>query len=121
MTLPVGIKLSVKPPEKASMINDLIKSSQRRNESPLPKKAKDLSHAQIMSLSRQASILIMKENQNLDLNEYNPFLNEFQKYSANLFDFGDNNIFKPKEKTNDEILKEKLQRSTQNEYKLTEK
>lgn len=48
-------------------------------------------------------------------------MNEFQKYSASLFDFGENNIFKPKEKTNEEILKEKMQRSTKNEYKLTEK
>lgn len=65
--------------------------------------------------------MILKENQNLDLSKYNPFLHEFQKYSSSLFDFGDNNIFKPKEKTNDEILKEKLSRSTRNEYQLTEK
>lgn len=62
----------------------------------------------------------MKENRNLDLSNYNPFLNEFHKYSANLFDFGENNIFKPKEKTTDEILKEKQQRSTKNEYRKTE-
>lgn len=48
-------------------------------------------------------------------------MNEFQKYSANLFDFGENNIFQQKEKTNEDILKEKLQRSTKNEYENTKK
>lgn len=63
----------------------------------------------------------MKQNDNLDLNNYKPFMNEFQKYSSNLFDFGDTNIFKPKEKPNEEILKDRLKRSTKNEYELIQK
>lgn len=123
LSLPQGVRLSVQPPENKDRINDLIKSSQRRDESPLRTNEvpMQLSRAQLLTLSRQASMLIMKENNNLDLNNYNPFLNEFQKYSSNLFDFGDNNIFKPKEKSHEEIQKERLMRSTQNEYNKTAK
>lgn len=37
--LPEGLRLSVQPPDKASSIHDLIQSSQRRAESPLPRSA----------------------------------------------------------------------------------
>ena len=98
----------------------LENSQQMRDTSPALRQPDKFSNAQLINLSRQASKLIMKENQNLDLSKYNKFLSEFQQYSANLFDFGDNMLFKPQEKTTDEIIKEKLQRSTKNEYIKTE-
>jgi len=69
----------------------------------------------MLSLCKQASKYILKKHNNLDLNDYNQFLGEFQKYSSNMFDFGDNSVFKVAEKSNEEKLNEKLKRSTNNE------
>lgn len=75
----------------------------------------------MLSLCKQASKYIMKQNNNLDLNDYDQFLNEFQKFSSTMFDFGDNSVFKQAEKSNEEKLNDKLKRSTHSEYEKTEK
>ena len=63
----------------------------------------------------------MKQNNNLDLNDYDQFLGEFQKFSSTMFDFGDNSVFKQNEKSNEEKLADKLKRCTKTEYENTEK
>ena len=63
----------------------------------------------------------MKQNNNLDLNDYDQFLGEFQKFSSTMFDFGDNSVFKQAEKSNEEKLNDMLKRSTHSEYDKTEK
>ena len=80
-----------------------------------------ISDAEVLSLCKQASKHIMKQNNNLDLNDYDQFLGEFQKFSSTMFDFGDNSVFKQAEKSNEEKLADKLKRSTNSEYEKTEK
>lgn len=115
-------KLSVQPPRQGSTINDLsdLEGSESATKIAMLNRLK-LSYQEKLSLSREASLMILKENDNLDLEKYEPFMNEFQKYSSNLFDFGDNNIFGVQAKTQEEITKAKLKLSTKQEYEKTEK
>jgi hypothetical protein len=112
----------VQPPRQGSTINDLsdLEGSESATKIAMLNRLK-LSYQEKLSLSREASLMILKENDNLDLEKYEPFMNEFQKYSSNLFDFGDNNIFGVQAKTQEEITKAKLKLSTKQEYEKTEK
>ena len=50
----------------------------------------------------------MQENDNLDLDNYKPFMHDFQKFSVSVFDFGDSGIFKLKDETAHDIIKQRL-------------
>ena len=63
---------------------------------------------------------ILKENDNLDLDTYKQYMHEFYKFSGDLFEF-DHTIFQSKVRDPQEILDNKLRRSSLNEYELTEK
>lgn len=45
---------------------------------------------------KQQSLHALKKNKNLDLDQYLPYIYDFQMYSIELFDFGDKNIFNHK-------------------------
>ena len=62
----------------------------------------------------------MKENDNLDLDTYKQYMDQFYKFSGDLFEF-DHTIFQAKKRDNQEIQENKLRRSHVNEYELTEK
>lgn len=93
-------KLSVQPPKHGTVINDLsdLEGSESATKIAMLNRLK-LSYQEKLSLSREASLMILAENDNLDLEKYEPYMNEFQKYSSVLFDFGDNNIFGVQAKT----------------------
>ena len=63
---------------------------------------------------------MLRENNNLDLDSYKPFINDFHKFSGDIFDF-DTNIFQEKFKDPAEVIANKLRRSTESEYAITEK
>ena len=69
---------------------------------------------------REESVKILRENDNLDLNTYKPFMQEFYRFSGDMFDF-ESNIFQAKKKDPTQILEDKMRRSLKNEYKLAEK
>jgi hypothetical protein len=54
------------------------------------------------------------------LESYKPFINDFFRYSGEIFDF-DDHVFKQKFKSESEVRALQMRRSTENEYKLTEK
>ena len=62
----------------------------------------------------------MKNNNNLDLESYKPFIQDFHKYSGELFDF-EQNIFPQKFKDPQDVMESKMRRSIKNEYDITEK
>ncbi len=45
------------------------------------------------SFMRQQSVKILRQNDNLDLSSYKPFIQDFYRFAGHLFDF-DSNIFK---------------------------
>ena len=47
----------------------------------------------VTSLMREESVKILRENNNLDLRTYKPFIKEFYRYSGDMF-VHDDNIFK---------------------------
>ena len=47
---------------------------------------------------------ILKQNENLDLDKYKPFLHDFTKYSGDMFEF-DTNIFPVKTRDAAEVMK----------------
>ena len=57
----------------------------------------------------------MKGNKNLDLDQYQPYMHEFQMYSIDLFDFGDKKLFCKKIK-DESMIDEGLKRTYQNEF-----
>ena len=73
-----------------------------------------------LSLMREESVKILRENDNLDLNTYKPFMQEFYKFSGDMFDF-ESNIFQAKKKDPTQMLEANLRRSLKNEYRLAEK
>tara|TARA_B110000305_G_C19357416_1_gene597619 strand:+ start:417 stop:743 length:327 start_codon:yes stop_codon:yes gene_type:complete len=69
---------------------------------------------------REESVKILRENDNLDLNTYKPFMQEFYKFSGDMFDF-ESNIFQAKKKDPTQVKEDTLRRSLKNEYRLAEK
>lgn len=69
---------------------------------------------------REESVKILRENDNLDLSTYKPFMQEFYKFSGDMFDF-ESNIFQQKKKDPTQLLEANLRRSLKNEYRLVEK
>jgi cysteinyl-tRNA synthetase len=67
-----------------------------------------------MEQLRKESVKVLKHHDNLKLEDYKPFIHEFQRFSGDIFDF-DNNIFQMKKSDNEAVSK--LKRSTANEYK----
>lgn len=65
---------------------------------------------------REESVKILRENNNLDLKTYKPFIKEFYRYSGDMFEF-DDNIFKGVVKDPIEVAEEKLKRSLKNEQR----
>ena len=63
---------------------------------------------------------ILRENDNLDLNTYKPFMQEFYKFSGDMFEF-ESNIFQAKKKDPTQVKEDTLRRSLKNEYRLAEK
>ena len=47
----------------------------------------------LSSLMREESVKILRENDNLDLRTYKPFIKEFYRYSGDMFEH-DDHIFK---------------------------
>lgn len=128
--VPKGVRLSVKPLKGMSSNEvDVLDEEDVQadgnggalNHTGTKISEPDISQAEMLSLCKQASKYIMKHHNNLDLSDYNQYLGEFQKYSSNMFDFGDSSVFKVAEKSNEEKLNEKLKRSTNNEYEKTER
>ena len=39
-----------------------------------------------MTLMREESVRVLRENDNLDLNTYKPFMQEFYRFSGDMFD-----------------------------------
>ena len=64
---------------------------------------------------REESLHIMKENDNLDLDTYKQYMDEFYKFSGDLFEF-DHTIFQSKKRDPQEVQDSKLRRSQANEY-----
>ena len=69
---------------------------------------------------REESVKILRENDNLDLKTYKPFIKEFYRNSGHMFEF-DDNIFKGVIKDQNEVAEEKLKRSLKNEYRSVSK
>ena len=74
----------------------------------------------VASLMREESVKILRENDNLDLKTYKPFIKEFYRNSGHMFEF-DDNIFKGVIKDQNEVAEEKLKRSLKNEYRSVSK
>ena len=73
-----------------------------------------------LSAVREESMQILRENDNLDLDTYKQYMNEFYKFSGDLFEF-DHTIFQKKVRDPQEVIENRLRRSSANEYELTEK
>ena len=56
---------------------------------------------------------------NLDLDNYDKYINDFHRFSSDMFEHGDS-IFPPKKVDPLELERAKLTRSAANEYKITE-
>lgn len=59
---------------------------------------------------------IISNIDNLDLKSYNPFIDDFEKYSDGTYKYHMDKLYKPKSKHSTE-----LRRTTENERKITEK
>ena len=70
-----------------------------------------------LSILREESIKILRQNDNLDLDKYKQYIGEFYAYSGDIFEH-DSNIFQAKKKDPTEILEMKLRRSLNNENDL---
>ena len=88
------------------------------NNLAMPKKNKSNANLSIM---REMSTQILKENDNLDLSTYKPFMNEFYKYSSDIFDFEENIFTSNKKAAIDALLASNVKRTTDAEVKTIEK
>ena len=75
------------------------------------------SDVQIMNHLRKESVKVLKDHNNLDLETYKPFMNDFHRFLGELFDF-ENNIFQTKKTDMDSVSR--LKRCSKNEYKYQE-
>ena len=104
------------PYQKKNKDDESILSDEEDPYSCTPRKEKPSN----LSILREESIKIMRQNDNLDLDKYKKYIGEFYKFSGDLFEF-DSNIFQSKKKDPSEVLESKMRRSLENEYNLTTK
>lgn len=69
-------------------------------------------------IKKTDSLRILKDNDNLDLSSYKPYIKDFSNFSSHLFDFGEASIFKIAEKNKNEVPDSSPKRTTKREYDL---
>ena len=110
------VRLPVQVPRRTEQSNDREDSEDSEGE-----KCEEVGNGVALhAMSKSMSKKIMRQNQNLDLGNYNPYLHDFTNYSGDMFDF-DTNIFQAQSVDPSEVLKKSLTRTEENEFKLIER